>query len=416
MQLYDGSLSYWQGGNHSNWWSTVYAAHFLVEAKSAGYNTNENVLNKLLNYLGGKAKSKAVRDIVRYENNKKIIIKKASKEVLYSLFVLSLVDKADISTMNYYKAHLDLLTTDSQYLLAASFGLSGKMNSFYELLPSESSAKKIRRRSGGDFDSEIRANAIILYTLLSVDPENEKIPFMVKHLAKISESIYSTQERAFAMLALGKAASMNSESNVQVEIIIDGKTIDTYRDNNLRVSDKKMNSSIIKLSAKGEGKVFYFWETEGVKIDEPVVEKDSYMKVRRTYYNYKSEKKITNSKFKQGDLIVAKISLTGFEQSAQNIVISDLIPAGFEIENPRLKANSQLNWNLKNKMKIDYLDIRDDRLLIFTNLKRKRTTEYYYLLRAVSKGKFILPAIGAEAMYDGDIHSYNGFKTVEIVK
>ncbi len=418
MQLYDGSFSYWQGGNYSNWWATVYATHFLVEAKTSGYNISETVLKNALSYLSKRAKSKQVSDRVtkRSGNNKTTVKKIARKEVLYSLFVLSLANKADISTMNYYKSHLELLTTDAQYLLAASFGLSGKMNAFYELLPSELNSKKIRRRSGGDFDSEIRANALMLYTLLAVNPENDKIPFMVKHLSKLSESIYSTQERAFVMLALGKAASVNSESDVQVKIIIDGKTLDTFVGNNLRLSDEKLNASKVELSAKGKGKVYYSWNTEGVKINQPVVEKDSYMKVRRTYYNYKTQKEITNNKFTQGDLIVAKISLTGFEQSAKNIVISDLVPAGFEIENPRLKSGSQFNWYVKYKMPIDYLDIRDDRLLLFTSLIRKRTTEYYYLLRVVSKGKFILPAIGAEAMYDGEIHSYNGLKIIEINK
>ncbi len=421
MQLYDGSFTYWHGGHYSNWWSTVYAAHFLVEAKTAGYNVSETVLENVLGYLGKQAKSKQVGTRKsgrrsRVNNNTQTVALVARKEVLYSLFVLSLANKADISTMNYYKAHPDLLTIDSQYLLAASFGLSGKMNAFYELLPSESSVKKMRRNSGGDFDSEIRANSIILYTLLSVDPNNEKIPFMVKHLSKIGEAIYSTQERAFALLALGKAASMNSDSDVQVKINLDGKTIKTFVGNNIRISDKKLNSSSVDLSAKGNGKVFYSWETEGVKVNQPVIEKDSYLKVRKKYYNYKTKKEITNNKFKQGDLVVAKISLTGFEQSAKNIVISDLIPAGFEIENPRLKSESQFNWNIKNKMPIDYLDIRDDRLLLFTSLIRKHTTEYYYLLRVVSKGKFIQPAIGAEAMYDREINSYNGYKTIEVIK
>ncbi|MBU0475587.1 MAG: hypothetical protein KKF62_15675 [Bacteroidetes bacterium] len=416
MQLYDGSFSYWQGGNHSNLWSTVYAAHFLVEAKSAGYNVSESVLTNVLNYLSNNAKTRNVEDNRRSRNNKITIIKTAPKEVLYSLFVLALAKQADISTMNYYKAHLDLLTTDSQYLLAAAYGLNGRMNSFYELLPTENFTKNISRNSGGDFDSEIRANSIILYTLLTVDPENEKIPFMVKHLSKISESIYSTQERSFAMLALGKAASINGDSNVEVNITLDGKTVGTFVGNNLRISDRKLNSSKIILSAKGKGKVFYSWETEGVKLDKPVIEKDSYMKVRKTYYDYKNGNLLTSNKFTQGDMIVAKISLTGFEQSAQNIVISDLIPAGFEIENPRLKSESQFNWVVKNEMPIEYLDIRDDRLLIFTNLARNKTMDYYYLLRVVSKGKFVQPAIGAEAMYDGDFNSYNGFQIIEIIK
>ncbi len=51
MQLYDGSFSYWHGGNYSNLWASVYASHFLVEANLAGFNINADVLDKALNYL-----------------------------------------------------------------------------------------------------------------------------------------------------------------------------------------------------------------------------------------------------------------------------------------------------------------------------------------------------------------------------
>ena len=37
IQLYDGALTYWEGGTYESWFGTVYAAHFLTEAKSAGY-------------------------------------------------------------------------------------------------------------------------------------------------------------------------------------------------------------------------------------------------------------------------------------------------------------------------------------------------------------------------------------------
>ena len=59
-------------------------------------------------------------------------------------------------------------------------------------------------------------------------------------------------------------------------------------------------------------------------------------------------------------------------------------------------------------MLIDYLDIRDDRQLIFTKAERNKSTEFYYLLRAVNKGNFTLPPISAESMYDNEYHSLNG--------
>lgn len=102
------------------------------------------------------------------------------------------------------------------------------------------------------------------------------------------------------------------------------------------------------------------------------------------------------------------------DRSAENIVITDLLPAGFEIENPRLTASTELQWKSKNPINVQYMDIRDDRLLLFTDLARNSKREFYYMLRVVSKGKYQLPVIGADAMYDPEFHSYNGEVVIQI--
>ena len=86
----------------------------------------------------------------------------------------------------------------------------------------------------------------------------------------------------------------------------------------------------------------------------------------------------------------------------------------FEIENPRLSASTEFNWTVKNPMNIQYMDIRDDRLLLFTNLVSNKTTEFYYMLRVVNKGQFEMPVIAGEAMYDREFHSYNGAGKVTV--
>ena len=103
------------------------------------------------------------------------------------------------------------------------------------------------------------------------------------------------------------------------------------------------------------------------------------------------------------------------ERSAENVVITDMIPAGFEIENPRLNAATNLTWKPQYPINVQYMDIRDDRLLLFTNLERNRNSEFYYLLRVVNQGTYQLPLIGAEAMYDQEFHSYNGAGVIKIL-
>jgi len=407
MQRYDGSFAYWQGGNQTNLWSTVYAAHFLVEAKKAGYEISQNKLNNTLNYIAKKAREKPTYDYVVWSENSKKVMKMAKKEVIYALYILALADDGDISTMNYYKARPHLTSSDSKYLLAGSYALMGKWAAYHDALPKEFEPEKPYRMSGGNFDSEIRANAIKLNVLIEVDRNNKQIPVMVRYLSSRIDQAYSTQDRAFAFLALGKAASQKADSKLKVNIYSGDKKIGTFNGDAVSYSNKELKSEKITLKPSGSGEVYYFWNTEGIKINQPVKEIDANMKVRRQYFDYRTKKEITGS-VKQGKLLVCKISITGYDMSAENIAITDMVPAGLEIENPRLNSSTDLSWKSNNPYKPDYMDIRDDRLVLVGKLETNKTLDYYYMLRAVSSGEFNLSPIGAEAMYDPDFHSYHG--------
>jgi uncharacterized protein YfaS (alpha-2-macroglobulin family) len=416
MQLYDGSLAYWQGSTETSWWGSVYAAHFLVEAKKAGFNVSEDVLNKLMKYLSQRAKEQSTFDYVTYLTTGRTIKKIANKEIIYSLYVLAMNGDGDIATMNYYKARPHLVSEDMRYLLAGSFALMGRWNNYYEIVPSAFTPERTDRLTGGCFDSDIRANAIMLNVLLEVEPASKQIPSIVKYLTQNADRTYSTQETSFAFLALGKAASLNADANVTVDILTDGKIINKFSGKDLTVTDDKLNAANITLKASGKGEVYYFWSAEGVKTNEKVKEEDSYMQIRRSFYSYKTGRLIPDFRFYQGELIVCKIELTGYDRNAENIVITDLIPAGFEIENPRLNPATELKWIPKNPMIVQFMDIRDDRLLLFTDLKRNQTNDFYYLLRVVNQGTYQLPVIGAEAMYDQEYHSYNGAGVVRVLQ
>jgi hypothetical protein len=74
---------------------------------------------------------------------------------------------------------------------------------------------------------------------------------------------------------------------------------------------------------------------------------------------------------------------------------------------------AELSW-IKDNHEPDYLDIRDDRINFFTKADGA-VRHYYYLARAVSKGTFRLGPVSADAMYNGEYHSYNGAGTVRIL-
>ena len=245
MQLPDGSLSYWPGGTYSNWWGSVYAAHFLVEAKKAGFNVSDNILSRLLDYIANRARERKTYDYVTYDNNSRTITKIARKEILYSLYVLADAGRGDISTMNYYKSKPALVSNDCKYLLAGAYALTDNWPAYYEVIPDKYVPEKNMRLTGDSFDSEARANAIMLNVLLEVDPTNKQIPFIIKHLTGMMGAIYSTQDRSFAFLALGKAAKLGAFYDVNVDVYVNGKKAGAYSGKDLTMKIDPQAKSMI---------------------------------------------------------------------------------------------------------------------------------------------------------------------------
>ena len=54
----DDRFAYWPGGTYVNPWSSIYASHFLVEARKAGYEVSDRVYNAMLEGLRTKRNSR----------------------------------------------------------------------------------------------------------------------------------------------------------------------------------------------------------------------------------------------------------------------------------------------------------------------------------------------------------------------
>jgi uncharacterized repeat protein (TIGR01451 family) len=137
--------------------------------------------------------------------------------------------------------------------------------------------------------------------------------------------------------------------------------------------------------------------------------------VRKHFYD-RFGNPITGNTFKQNDLIIIGISLeNAYTTEVDNIVITDLLPAGFEIENPRTKEIPGMDW-IKNASEPRALDVRDDRIHFFVDLTYYKPQTYYYAVRAVSPGNYKMGPVNADAMYNGEYHSYNGARIIRVIQ
>lgn len=412
-QLFNGAVTLWDGEGTEHWWSSVYAAHFLMEAKKAGFDVDDKLIQPIFTYLINRLRNK---ETITYYYNRDQKKKIAPKEVAYSLYVLAMAGKPQVSSMNYYKANAQLLALDSRYLLSAAYAVAGDKKKSAEILPASFAGEVSVAETGGSFYSDIRDEAISLNALIDSDPNNPQIGVMAKHVAdKLKQRRwFSTQEASFSFLGLGKLARRASNANLTAEVKVNGKTIANVNGKPVKLTEAQLGGTNVEIVTKGEGQLFYFWESEGISASGAYKEEDSYIKVRRQFYD-RSGRQISGNTFSQNDLVIVKVTLERtYSGNIENIVITDLIPAGFEIENPRTKEIPGMDWIQDSDTPVS-LDVRDDRINLFVDLVKPWQT-YYYAVRAVSPGVYKMGPISADAMYNGEYHSYHGAGTIKVVQ
>jgi uncharacterized protein YfaS (alpha-2-macroglobulin family) len=98
----------------------------------------------------------------------------------------------------------------------------------------------------------------------------------------------------------------------------------------------------------------------------------------------------------------------------QYLVVADLVPAGFEIENPRLESGATPNPAFESGLTPSYLEIRDDRLVAAFDSLDQGEHQFFYVVRAVTPGAYRYPALEAECMYDASIRARTMSTSIEV--
>lgn len=390
MQQPSGAFSYWPGGAYTNNWSSIYVSHFLVEARKAGYQVADRVYDRMLGALRTFTRSYRGDNAYDYQS------------VVYATYVLALAGEPDRSTMNYVKNNKQsVLSTYSQYQLAGAFAQAGDRRTALALLP-QTVSPTVTRETGGHFNSPVRAQAIMLDVLTEVDPTNTNVPTLVQTLTQAlsqNRQFATTQENAFAFLALGKVLRQQGRGDYTGTLRVDGQEVGRFDEEHHRFTGTDWTGKRVELNIQGAGTAYYYWRADGILSGRATPEFDRDLVVRRRYLRENGTPYTDYTQFKQGDLVIAEITLRAPNADVQNVATVDMLPTGLEIENPRLESRQGVTW-MKNSYVPEYLDIRDDRMIIYGDVPRGKTRTFYYGLRAVTAGTFVLPPVRSEAMYD----------------
>lgn len=405
MQTSGGAMAYWPGGERGYAWATVYAIHFLVEAKKAGYEVDDASLKRGLDHLAAIAREAS---LPVYHN-----VRPSRRAQAYALYVLAVGGRPLLSELHHLASRVDkekVVDPEARALVDGALLIAGDTTRTKMFIDKQLPLAAAGSQSG--FWSRTRADALMLSVLADVYPRHKSVPVLMKRLTDATKigRWGNTQENAFALMALGKIGGKLEAGGEYWGTVHVGSTeekkFNSKRPTTVTHDGDDWVKRPIEIMITGRGTAFAGIEVQGIKAGIGPA-KQAGLTVKRAYLDSHGAA-IDTASIRQGDMIYTKITVAA-EGGArvENIAIVDLLPAGLEIENPRLKGDAIAEW-MKDRSVPEYMDIRDDRLILFSSLTTAEPQSFYYAARAVTEGDFVLPHVHVEAMYDPTVHAFSG--------
>ncbi len=391
MQRKDGGFGIWSAADSYEIWLTSYVADFLSRAKTQDYVVSDAVLNSLYERLRLTLKDSYVteRDI------------HSRAYVLYILARNSSVDAADVRY--FYDTWFGKLSTRlARTQIAAALKLVGDEVRSTAAIAKIDGPRVVQANYAYDYGSDLRDDAAVITLMgehqLAAAPQ---LLTLSETLARVRSDRYwmSTQESAWLLMA---ANAMMATGPAEMKLTVGS---DAIAQKEAYYRNIGINNGPLLVKNTGERDVFQVITMSGVPVEPQSAEANGFT-LKRAYYRPDGTP-ITLEGIKQNDLIVVLLEGNTSSNYAQQVMVADMLPAGFELENTRLAGNSgslgNLGWLGDNLTSADNLEFRADRFLAAINMG-----EYYYnrqdfriayIMRAVTPGTFAVPGSYVEDMY-----------------
>lgn len=404
FQKVDGGLSYWLGENSIDDWSTTYAGHFMLEAAKKGFVLPLTFKSDFIKYQKNAARNWQPS----YKGYTNDFVQ------AYRLYTLALAGSADLSAMNRLREFKEI-SNDAKWRLAAAYALVGQKEASEAIM--QKATLNFTTTNYYNYGSETRNRAMALETMLLTNDKN--IQETAKSIAKDLSSLrwMSTQTTAYGLLAIGKMVVKNGGKAIDVNVTNMGalETVKTQSALVLRTLKIKTGENTITINNNEDNVVFARIINAGrAPLGEEVSESRG-LSVSIVYKDLKG-KAIEINSLKQGQDFVAELTVSNPKnETVKNIALSQIFPSGWEIVNTRFT-----DFGTTTKSEARYTDIRDDRVNFYFDLNKDKNKTavktFSVLLNSAYLGKYYLPGIQAEAMYDNDYFVKTKGSWIEVVK
>ena len=406
-QLPNGGFVYWPGNAVADEWISSYAGMFLTLAQEKGYAVHSNVLNKWKRFQRAAAQNwRMPQDASGWQQWQ------SELQQAFRLYTLALAGAPEYGAMNRMKEQAGL-SIQAKWRLAATYVLTGKMKPAEELVYNAETTVNPYSSMNQIYGSSDRDEAMILETLILMNRERDALQqakVVSKNLSQ--EEWFSTQSTAFALMAMGRLAEKLSGTldfvwtwnDKQQPAVKSAKAVFEKE----IATTPKSGMIAVKNQGKGALSVDLITRTQLLNDTLPAISDNLRMDIR--YANLNGTPISVNDIIQGTDFMaITSISNISGTSDYTNLALTHIIPSGWEIYNERMVApeteSGAADGSGKSVSKYNYLDIRDDRVLTYFNLRRGETKVFTVRLQATYAGNFILPAVQCEAMYDVNVQA-----------
>jgi alpha-2-macroglobulin len=404
MQTRSGGLGTWPGNSRPYPYGSVYALHFLnLVANGREYLLPNDSLEALRNY---------VRQVMLDDSE---VSYAGAYRRAYATYALTLGGDPDAAIQVRRFDETDLPSAGRHLLASAVLRSTGDANRARNYLAAMPAVEWAERERGGTLNSSIRNTALELLSLTELGGDPNAMQQRANALtAFLRENRFgNTQETAFIIAALAGYLDLlgGDVDRARAEIEVGGDVTaiagtETFAHTHIGPNAK------YHIRNTGESAMFVSITTRGVPETVSREPESHGMTVTRSILT-KDGATVESSAFEQAAAYVVALEID-CDYAVENVVLVDKLPAGFEIENPRLAADALPSGALASSVTPEHMDVRDDRMVLaFDKLDQGRHT-YHYIVRAVTPGEYEYPAAQAECMYDAAIRGKSAAQTITI--
>ena len=417
----EGAFGLWAANAHVVDTVSVYAMHFLIEARERGRAVPQDIIVSGNNYLRSIASNDG--GTLADERTRAYAIYLLTRQgIVTTNFAAALQKRLEA---NHAKTYAQDIATA---YLAASYQLMKQQRLADQLIAGAGFGTPATQMDA--YSDLLSRDAQLLYLLARHFPERlpnikpEAISGMVKEISGGSYNTHSSGRTILAFDAFASAAEKLPAGTLAVSEVLRNNTARPVAmpPGLIPRASFSVDAAKLQFSNKADLPAYYVVEQTGFDRNLPDTEIKKGFEILREYVDAKGN---PVKSVKVGDEIEVRLKFRAIgREGIDNAALVDLLPGGFDLvlnpppaqpkegdgearnenENRKWRAPIGVQGMQRPMWQPDYADLREDRVVLY-GMVSKDIQEFAYRIKATNTGTFVVPPAYGESMYDRSVQA-----------